>query len=127
MACCVFDKDIFDLPTSLSLTRHLSQTRGISLSADDDDDSRVISKVLMKLTSGGVERERVQQANLAQVCHRLNNAAIIDSVNRQTISWICWVSFVKRKREREIIKKKTSLACAPQSRLQKSGGTSLQT
>lgn len=57
LACCVFDEDIFDLPTSLSLNRHLSQTRGISLSADDDDDSRVISKVLMKLTSGGVERE----------------------------------------------------------------------
>lgn len=40
----------------LSLTRHLSQTRGISLFGDDDDDSDVILKVLMKLTSGGVRQ-----------------------------------------------------------------------
>lgn len=37
---CVFDEDIFDLPTSLSLARHLSQSGGISPSADGDDDSR---------------------------------------------------------------------------------------
>lgn len=53
---CVFDEDIFERLTSLSLTRHLSRTRGISLFGDDDD-SRVILKVLMKLTSGGVGRE----------------------------------------------------------------------
>lgn len=38
----VFDEDIFDLPTShsRSLAHHLSQTGGISPSADGDDDSR---------------------------------------------------------------------------------------
>lgn len=34
---CVFDEDIFERPTSLSHTRHLSHTRGISLFSDDDD------------------------------------------------------------------------------------------
>lgn len=43
--CSVFDEDIFDLPTSLSRSpagspRHLSQTGGISPSADGGDDSR---------------------------------------------------------------------------------------
>lgn len=57
LAHCMFDEDIFEqLTLGLSLTRHLSQTRGISLVGDDDDDSNVILKVLMKLTRGGVRR-----------------------------------------------------------------------
>lgn len=34
---CVFDEDISEWPTSLSLARHLSHTRGISHFGDDDD------------------------------------------------------------------------------------------
>lgn len=37
MSRCVFDEDIFERLTSLSLTCHLSHTRGISLFSDDDD------------------------------------------------------------------------------------------
>ncbi len=41
---CVFDEDIFERLTPLSLTRHLSHTRGISLFSDDDDVLAELSK-----------------------------------------------------------------------------------
>lgn len=41
---CVFDEDIFERLTPLTLTRHLSHTRGISLFSDDDDVLAELSK-----------------------------------------------------------------------------------
>lgn len=95
---CVFDEDIFERLTSLSLMCHLSHTRGISLFSDDDD-------VLAELSKSADEADKrwrqsrvcAHQLNLALVCHYGNNAAIITSMNRQTISWICRADLVGRK------------------------------
>lgn len=95
---CVFDEDIFERLTSLSLTCHLSHTRGISLFSDDDDD------VLAELSKSADEADKrwrqaavcAHQLNLALVCHYRNNAAIITSMNWQTISWICLADLEKK-------------------------------
>lgn len=56
----IFDEDMFERLTSLSLTRHLSHTRGISLFSDDDDD------VLAELSKSADEGdERWRQAECA--------------------------------------------------------------
>lgn len=52
MSHCVFDEDMFERLTSLSLTRHLSHTRGISLFSDDDDD------VLAELSKSADEADK---------------------------------------------------------------------
>ena len=57
MSHCVFDEDIFERLTLLSLTCHLSHTRGISLFSDDDDDVLAeLSKSADEAHSGGVKR-----------------------------------------------------------------------
>lgn len=58
----IFDEDIFERLTSLSLTRHLSHTRGISLFGDDDD-------VLAELSKSADEADKWwRQAEYVCVC-----------------------------------------------------------
>jgi len=92
----VFDEDIFERLTSLSLTCHLSHTRGISLFGDDDDD---VLAELSKSADEADERRRqagvcAHQLNLALVCHYGNSVTIITSMNRQTVNWICRADWV---------------------------------
>lgn len=76
----IFDEDMFERPVSLSLTRHLSHTRGISPFGDDDDD---VLAELSKSAEEGDKRWRqaecVHQLNLALVRLYRNNAKLTNN------------------------------------------------
>lgn len=57
----------------------------------------------MRLTRDGIKRQVcVHQLNLAPARHYGNNAAIITSMNRQTISWICQADLENEKKKKTL-------------------------
>lgn len=88
----VFDEDMFERLTSLTLSRHLSHTRGISLVGEDDGD------VVAELSKSADEGNKGWWRGAECVFRQVKSDSLrsqCKSVNWQTFSWICADNFDK--------------------------------
>lgn len=101
----VFDEDMFERLTSLTLSRHLSHTRGISLVGEDDGD--VVAELSKSADEGNKGRWRGAECVFRQVKSDSLRSQC-KSVNWQTFSWICADNFDKEGKKTKQKFKKTN-------------------